>query len=98
MGPVITSIVDERGRAGILFIGLVEAAVVQAFRQTDLPLQRIRTALSVLEQQGELQHALASRKLMTDGANVLYDYAGTPTTDSSACSPSSGPDNASIRT
>lgn len=75
MGPVITSIADERGRAAIPFIGLVEAAVVQAFRQTDLPLQRIRTALSVLEQQGELQHALASRKLMTDGADVLYDYA-----------------------
>jgi DNA-binding transcriptional MerR regulator len=75
MGPVITSISDTQGRARIPFIGLVEAAVVQAFRQTDLPLQRIRAALEVLEGQGELEHALASRKLMTDGADVLYDYA-----------------------
>lgn len=75
MGPVITSIADESGRAYIPFIGLVEAAVVQAFRQTHLPLQRIRAALGVLEQQGELEHALASRNLMTDGAEVLYNYA-----------------------
>ena len=63
------------GRSADPFIGLVEAAVVQAFRQTDLPLQRIRAALEVLEGQGELEPALASRKLMTDGADVLYDYA-----------------------
>ena len=75
MGPVITSIADTNGTARVPFIGLVEAAVVQAFRQTDLPLQRIRAALEVLDAQGELEHALASRKLMTNGADVLYDYA-----------------------
>ena len=77
-GPVITALgrVDADRRT-IPFIGLVEAAVVQAFRQTGLPLQRIRRALEVLVDEGELEHALASRKLFSDGANVLYDYAAS---------------------
>ena len=75
-GPVITSLTGaSRDTRSIPFIGLVEATVVQAFRRTGLPMQRIRKALEVLANQGELQHALASRKLYSDGANVLYDYA-----------------------
>jgi uncharacterized protein (DUF433 family) len=75
-GPVITALDPPFvGGPSIPFIGLVEAMVVQAFRRTDLSLQRIRQALAVLGDQGELHHALASRKLYTDGAEILYDYA-----------------------
>jgi len=38
-------------------------------------MQRIRSALEVLTEQGELHHALASRQLYSDGAQLLYDYA-----------------------
>jgi DNA-binding transcriptional regulator YdaS (Cro superfamily) len=52
-GPVITALstagTDNRV---IPFIGLVEAAVVQAFRETGLPMQRIRRALAVLSAEG----------------------------------------------
>ena len=62
-GPVITSIEPgHRQGPSVPFVGLVEAMVVQAFRRTDLPLQRIRRALDVLSDQGELHNALASRK------------------------------------
>ncbi len=74
-GPVITSVPGAGVGPTIPFIGLVEAAVVQAFRGTDLPLQRVRRALDVLADQGELDHPLASRRLYTDGARVLFDYA-----------------------
>lgn len=75
-GPVVTALGAEGSdRRSIPFIGLVEAAVVQAFRRTGLPMQRIRRALEVLSEQGELQHALASKKLYSDGADILYDYA-----------------------
>jgi uncharacterized protein (DUF433 family) len=75
-GPVITAVGAPSGAGpSIPFVGLVEAMVVQAFRRTDLSLQRIRRALAVLASQGELHNALASRKLYTDGAEVLYDYA-----------------------
>lgn len=75
-GPVITALNSaSRDSRSIPFVGLVEATVVQAFRRTGLPMQRIRMALEVLASQGELEHALASRQLYSDGANVLYDYA-----------------------
>lgn len=73
---VVTALEKRPGdRRTIPFIGLVEATVVQAFRQTGLPMQRLRRALEVLVEQGELDHALASRQLYSDGAEVLYDYA-----------------------
>ncbi|MGB3410545.1 MAG: DUF433 domain-containing protein [Microthrixaceae bacterium] len=74
-GPIITSLPTPPGAERVPFIGLVEATVVQAFRQTGLPLQRIRRALEELDAQGELEHALASKRLFTDGAQILYDYA-----------------------
>ena len=75
-GPVITSLNGASSDSrSIPFVGLVEATVVQAFRNTGLPMQRIRKALQVLASEGELRHALASRQLYSDGANVLYDYA-----------------------
>ncbi|MEE9414875.1 MAG: hypothetical protein V3V01_06300 [Acidimicrobiales bacterium] len=75
-GPVVTSLERAPGDSlSIPFVGLVEATVVQAFRQTGLPMQRIRGALDVLNKQGELGHALASQQLYSDGAEVLYDYA-----------------------
>ena len=75
-GSVVTALgATSSDQRSIPFIGLVEAAVVQAFRSTGLPMQRIRRALKVLSQQGELQHALASKKLYSNGADILYDYA-----------------------
>lgn len=73
--PVITSVPAADDRRVIPFVGLVEATVVQAFRRTGLPMQRIRRALELLSAQGELEHALASHKLYTDGAAILYDYS-----------------------
>lgn len=75
-GPVITAIEADPGMPSIPFIGLVESTVVEAFRRSGLPMQRIRRALDVLAEQGELEHALASKQLYTDGAEILYDYAG----------------------
>lgn len=75
-GPVITAVRPHPGsRATVPFIGLTEAMVAQAFRRTNVPMQRIRRALEVLAEQGELQHALASMRLFTDGAKILYDYS-----------------------
>jgi uncharacterized protein (DUF433 family) len=73
-GPVITAVEPRDGRS-IPFVGLVEATVVRAFRASDLPMQRVRRALEVLRSQGELEHALASNRLYSDGARILYDYA-----------------------
>jgi uncharacterized protein (DUF433 family) len=56
------------------FVGLTEAYVLAAFRSAGVPMQRIRPAIRVLEEQIGLRQALASERLKTDGAEVLWDY------------------------
>src|SRR6266567_5559526 len=56
------------------FVGLTEAYVLAAFRSAGVPMQRIRPAIRVLEEQIGLSQALASERLKTDGAEVLWDY------------------------
>jgi uncharacterized protein (DUF433 family) len=62
-------------RPVIPFIGLAEALVLTALRRSGVALQRIRPALARLSEEFGLEHALASRRLYTDGAEVLFDYA-----------------------
>ena len=51
--------------------------MLTAMRRAGVPLQRIRPALTRLDEQLGLTHALASRRLYTDGAEVLYDCGET---------------------
>lgn len=73
--PVVTA--GEGGETGprISFIGLAEGQVVSAFRRAGVSLQHIRRAVAVLGREFGLAHALASQRLYTDGAVVLYEYA-----------------------
>jgi uncharacterized protein (DUF433 family) len=73
-GDALLTSVGDNGLT-VPFIGLAEGMVLAAFRETGLPLQRIRAALARLEDEHELEHALASKHLYTDGAEILYDYA-----------------------
>jgi uncharacterized protein (DUF433 family) len=74
--PILTA-VPKTGNQGpvIPFIGLAEGLVLTALRRSGVTLQRIRPALSHLATDFGLDHALASRRLYTDGAEVLFDYA-----------------------
>lgn len=49
--------------------------MLSSFRRAGVPLQRIRPAVEVLEKEIGVDHALASKRLYTDGAEVLFDYA-----------------------
>lgn len=74
--PVISYVEPDRTREPtITFVGLAEALVLAAVRRSGVPMQRIRPALLELQREIGLEHALASRKLYTDGAELLYDYA-----------------------
>jgi uncharacterized protein (DUF433 family) len=73
--PLVT-VFPGRGReATVPFVGFAEAYVLSAFRRAGVPLQRIRPAVRVLSREIGIGHALASRRLYTDGAEVLFDYA-----------------------
>lgn len=74
--PTVTAVRPEHRRdPAVPFIGLAEAYTLAAFRKAGVPMQRARPAVDVLARELGLEHALASRRLYTDGAEVLYDYA-----------------------
>lgn len=73
--PIVTAMdPSQRGYPRLPFIGLAEAYVLNAFRQAGVPMQRIRPSLDWLVQHVG-PHALASRNLYTDGAEVLWEFA-----------------------
>lgn len=74
-GPIVTSVRAGRREPEIPFIGLAEGMVLAAFRTAGVSMQRIRPAVDVLKAELGLDHALASKRLYTDGAEILYDYA-----------------------
>jgi uncharacterized protein (DUF433 family) len=56
------------------FVGLAESYMLAAFRSAKIPLRRIRPAIRWLEENLGLEQVLASERLMTDGAEVLWDF------------------------
>lgn len=79
--PLITVFPQNGAQATVPFIGFAEAYVLAAFRRAGVPLQRIRPAVDALSRNIGLEHALASKRLYTDGAEVLYDYAAERSED-----------------
>lgn len=83
--PVITAVkTSQRGRPVVPFVGLAESMVLAAFRQAGVSLQHIRQAIPALERQVGVEHALASERLYTDGAVILYDFATTGDVEATA--------------
>lgn len=72
--PLVTH-VEVAGGPSVPFVGLAEGLVLAAFRRSGVPMQRIRPALEALASELGVAHALASRRLYTDGAEVLVDLA-----------------------
>lgn len=71
---VLTGVKPGRGNT-VSFLALSEAYVLNAFRRAGLPLQRIRPAVDKLREHVGLEYALASKRLATDGAEVLLESA-----------------------
>jgi uncharacterized protein (DUF433 family) len=73
--PIVTSLGGPARQPSIPFIGLAEGMVLAAVRRAGVPLQRVRPALAALTAEIGVDHALASKRLYTDGAELLFDYA-----------------------
>lgn len=77
--PMITTTGTGSGQAPTVpFLGLAEAYVLAAFRAAGVPMQRIRPAIKWLDEHIGLPAALASERLQTDGAEILYDFSRRP--------------------
>ncbi len=59
------------------FVGFAEAYVLSALRHAGVPMQRIRPAVARLSAEFGLDHALASERVYTDGAELIFDYASS---------------------
>jgi hypothetical protein len=74
-GASVVTYIPSADGPSVPFIGLAEGFVLAAFREAGVPLQRIRPAITRLQEELGIEHVLASRSLYSDGAEVLYDYA-----------------------
>ncbi|MEO8696317.1 MAG: DUF433 domain-containing protein [Acidimicrobiales bacterium] len=74
---IVTSIDAVAPMPSIPFVGLAEGLVLAAVRESGVPLQRVRPALDALAKELGVEHALATKRLYTDGAEILFDYSST---------------------
>ncbi|MDQ6606933.1 MAG: DUF433 domain-containing protein [Actinomycetota bacterium] len=75
-GEPLVTVFPRAGRAATVpFVGFAEAFVLSALRRAGVPMQRIRPAVARLSAEVGLEHALASQRVFTDGAELIYDYA-----------------------
>lgn len=76
--PVVTAMAKTGSRGPVIpFIGLAEGLVLTAMRRSGVPVQRIHPALVEIERRLGVAHALANKRLSTEGTEVLGDYAET---------------------
>jgi uncharacterized protein (DUF433 family) len=74
-GQLVSTVARVGYQAGIPFIGFAEAFVLQAARRAGVPRHRIRPGVEAVKADLGAPHALASRLLYTDGAELLVKYA-----------------------
>ncbi len=81
LAPQGALITVERGGRGytVPFVGLAEAYMLRAFRKAGVPMARIRPTVEKLRDGMGVEHALASERLKTDGAEILWDLEGDGT-------------------
>ncbi len=72
--PVLCAVAGHDGPT-VPFLTLAEGMVLAAIRRAGVPMQRIRPAILALQEEIGIEHALASSRLYTDGAELLYDLA-----------------------
>lgn len=73
--PLI-SVAPPVNRRTLSYTGLAEAYVLTALKAAGLSTVEIRRSVDALKRQMNLPHALLSRRLRTDGVDLLYDYSG----------------------
>ncbi len=73
--PLVTILPTPGRQATVPFVGFAEAFVLGALRRAGVPMQRIRPAVKKLNDEIGLEHALASQRVYTDGAELIFDYA-----------------------
>ena len=59
---------------GLSFVNLVEALALAGFREMRVPMQRVRRALDYANAELEIDHLLASERLLSDGLDLFWEF------------------------
>jgi len=70
----VTTVAGGRLDARLPFVEFAEAYVLVSLRKAGVPMQRIQPAVEILREGIGIEHALASRRLYTDGSEVLAHF------------------------
>jgi uncharacterized protein (DUF433 family) len=70
--PVIAPTVGPE--TTLSFVNLMEALTLAGFRQIRVPMQRVRKALDYAARFVEAEHLLASKRLLTDGKELFWEF------------------------
>lgn len=60
--------------ATLSFVNLMEALTLAGFRQIRVPMQRVRKALDYASKFLDVEHLLASQRLLTDGKELFWEF------------------------
>jgi uncharacterized protein (DUF433 family) len=60
--------------ASLSFINLVEVLSLAGFRERGVSMQKLRKALEYVGRQMEVEHPLATERILTDGAELFWEY------------------------
>jgi uncharacterized protein (DUF433 family) len=72
---LVHSFPKEGNFASISFVGFAEAFVLSAARRAKMRPDRIRAGVAAVEKKFGIEHALASKRLYLDKAEILLSYA-----------------------
>lgn len=72
--PLVTVLPADGRQPTVPFVGFVEAFVLGRLHQAGVPMQRIRSAVTKLTREIGVDHPLASRRVYTDGADVIAGF------------------------
>ena len=72
-GPVLTPTAQD-GAVTLSFVNLTEALALSGFRELGVPMQRVRRALHYVGREMQVEHPLATQRILSDGVELFWEY------------------------
>jgi len=73
--PLIHSVPSaRRGHPSVPFIAMIEAYVLRSLRKLGLSTEKVRSAAADIRREFDTEYGLASRRVVTDGADIFVHY------------------------
>lgn len=61
-------------QTALSFVNLMEVRALAGFRNTGVSMQRVRKALDYVRKEMQEQHPLATKRILTDGVDLFWEY------------------------